>query len=227
MFHPRSAETGFTHPALAIRSGVVEATRCFDQHVETHRKSERILASVVINHPFMHDERTPYGQCPTELAVFCVWFCKDCAPDGAKARRNPTPSTNDRAFPCEDLNYRSFSTGFEHVIKGRKESWIWSQRVKQRGEGDPQAIDLSLSLKGNRSLESFGTGIRQLVILCFAIGFKNEHIVCIEEPESFLHPTLQPRFLGFPPKKRTTPISFRLTPMMQLNKRTLSFTMLL
>jgi ABC-type oligopeptide transport system ATPase subunit len=55
-------------------------------------------------------------------------------------------------------------------------------------------------LKANglrRYLESFGTGLHQLVILCFAISLKKKHIVCIEEPESFLHPTLQRRFLEF------------------------------
>jgi hypothetical protein len=55
-------------------------------------------------------------------------------------------------------------------------------------------------LKANglrRYLESFGTGPHQLILLCFAMSLKNNHIVCIEEPESFLHPTLQRRFLDF------------------------------
>ncbi len=62
-------------------------------------------------------------------------------------------------------------------------------------------------LKANglrRYLESFGTGLHQLVILCFAISLRKKNIVCIEEPESFLHPTLQRRFLDFLRKTENT-----------------------
>jgi putative ATP-dependent endonuclease of the OLD family len=68
--------------------------------------------------------------------------------------------------------------------------------IEHPGGEKPNAV----LLKANglrRYLESFGTGIHQLVILCFAISLRKAHIVCIEEPESFLHPTLQRRFLEF------------------------------
>lgn len=48
-----------------------------------------------------------------------------------------------------------------------------------------------------RPLESFGTGIRELVIMCSALALYEEHIVCIEEPEIHLHPYLQRKFINF------------------------------
>lgn len=68
--------------------------------------------------------------------------------------------------------------------------------IEHPGGEKPNAV----LLKTNglrRYIESFGTGLHQLVILCFAISLKTKHVVCIEEPESFLHPTLQRRFLEF------------------------------
>lgn len=75
--------------------------------------------------------------------------------------------------------------------------------IEHPGGEKPNAV----LLKANglrRYLESFGTGIHQLVILCFAVSLKTKHIVCIEEPESFLHPTLQRRFLDFLRKTENT-----------------------
>ncbi len=48
-----------------------------------------------------------------------------------------------------------------------------------------------------RPLESFGTGIHELVIMCSALALYEEHIVCIEEPEIHLHPYLQRKFINF------------------------------
>lgn len=48
-----------------------------------------------------------------------------------------------------------------------------------------------------RPLESFGTGIHELVIMCSALALYNKHIVCIEEPEIHLHPYLQRKFFNF------------------------------
>src|SRR5207237_6290340 len=43
MLDTRFAEAGFFHPALAVCSGVVEASRCFDQHVEAHKQAKDVL----------------------------------------------------------------------------------------------------------------------------------------------------------------------------------------
>jgi len=58
--------------------------------------------------------------------------------------------------------------------------------------------EMVLEMHGNRlPLESFGTGIHELVILCSALEICENHIVCIEEPELHLHPELQRKFLKF------------------------------
>jgi putative ATP-dependent endonuclease of the OLD family len=55
-----------------------------------------------------------------------------------------------------------------------------------------------LEIEGNRlTLEYFGTGIHELVILCCALIIHNNHIVCLEEPEIHLHPELQKKFFEF------------------------------
>lgn len=58
--------------------------------------------------------------------------------------------------------------------------------------------DVLINMHGNRlPLDSFGTGIHQLVILCSALVMNENKIVCIEEPEVYLHPELQRMFLDF------------------------------
>lgn len=46
-------------------------------------------------------------------------------------------------------------------------------------------------------LESYGTGIHELIILAIAVLSQDNALVCIEEPEIHLHPLLQRRFLDF------------------------------
>lgn len=55
-----------------------------------------------------------------------------------------------------------------------------------------------LTIDGNRlPLESFGTGIHQLVLLCSTLVIHENSLVCIEEPEIHLHPELQRKFINF------------------------------
>lgn len=58
--------------------------------------------------------------------------------------------------------------------------------------------EIVLTIDGNRlPLESFGTGIHQLVILCSTLVIHDSSLVCIEEPEIHLHPELQRKFISF------------------------------
>jgi AAA15 family ATPase/GTPase len=58
--------------------------------------------------------------------------------------------------------------------------------------------EIVLTIDDNRlPLESFGTGIHQLVLLCSTLVIHENSIVCIEEPEIHLHPELQRKFIAF------------------------------
>ncbi len=46
-------------------------------------------------------------------------------------------------------------------------------------------------------LESYGTGIHELIILAIAVCAEDDAMYCIEEPEIHLHPRLQKEFLRF------------------------------
>ncbi|AZQ60246.1 hypothetical protein EJ994_16070 [Maribacter sp. MJ134] len=65
--------------------------------------------------------------------------------------------------------------------------------------------EIVLTIDGNRlPLESFGTGIHQLVIMCSTLVIHENSIVCIEEPEIHLHPELQRKFIKFLGKTKNT-----------------------
>jgi len=58
--------------------------------------------------------------------------------------------------------------------------------------------EIVLTIDDNRlPLDSFGTGIHQLVMLCSTLVIHENSIVCIEEPEIHLHPELQRKFIKF------------------------------
>ncbi len=65
--------------------------------------------------------------------------------------------------------------------------------------------EIVLTIDDNRlPLDSFGTGIHQLVMLCSTLVIHEESIVCIEEPEIHLHPELQRKFISFLGKTKNT-----------------------
>lgn len=65
--------------------------------------------------------------------------------------------------------------------------------------------EIVLTIDQNRlPLDSFGTGIHQLVMLCSTLVIHENSIVCIEEPEIHLHPELQRKFLSFLGKTKNT-----------------------
>lgn len=65
--------------------------------------------------------------------------------------------------------------------------------------------EIVLTIDENRlPLDSFGTGIHQLVMLCSTLVIHENSIVCIEEPEIHLHPELQRKFIKFLGKTKNT-----------------------
>ena len=64
----------------------------------------------------------------------------------------------------------------------------------------PHSADMLLvGLRGAalRPLESFGSGIHQLVVLCAATVIEQNAVYCIEEPEISMHPALQRALVRF------------------------------
>ena len=65
--------------------------------------------------------------------------------------------------------------------------------------------EIVLTIDNNRlPLDSFGTGIHQLVMLCSTLVIHENSIVCIEEPEIHLHPEVQRKFINFLNKTKNT-----------------------
>ncbi len=54
-----------------------------------------------------------------------------------------------------------------------------------------------------RPISSYGTGIEQVVIIAAATTVLDSHVICLEEPETNLHPEFQVRLLRYLQKETT------------------------
>lgn len=58
--------------------------------------------------------------------------------------------------------------------------------------------ELSLKMKGKQvPIENLSTGINQLIILASTVTVLQNYIICIEEPEIFIHPEIQRKFIKY------------------------------
>lgn len=61
-FHAHVTETRFAHPADAIRSREVEPAGRHHQHVQAREQASGICAPLVVDQPFVDDERAARGK---------------------------------------------------------------------------------------------------------------------------------------------------------------------
>lgn len=84
-----------------------------------------------------------------------------------------------------------------HRIERRVRELLDVPKLRLEVEKERQEILLTLADGRRRPLESFGAGIHQLVVMCVGFVLHGNRTICIEEPETNMHPELQRRFLRF------------------------------
>ncbi|MFX3625980.1 MAG: ATP-dependent nuclease [bacterium] len=91
-----------------------------------------------------------------------------------------------------------------HLIDKYKKFEVFLQKVLNNPEleiiisaNDNIQIKLGKNSNTLRNIESVGTGIHQMLILALAAVLEENSIFCIEEPEIFLHPEIQRKFIRF------------------------------
>ena len=63
---------------------------------------------------------------------------------------------------------------------------------------DGYGKELSLKIRGKQiPIENLGTGIHQLIILASTVTVLQDYLICVEEPEIFVHPEIQRKFLKY------------------------------
>ncbi len=80
VFHARFAKARLAHPCATLGTRDAAAARRFHQHMKAHQQSKRVFAPVVVDEPFVDDQRATtrqrairfLDQCPFLLEVSVV-----------------------------------------------------------------------------------------------------------------------------------------------------------